>query len=120
MVTFTDSIKTCLVEKYATFSGRAPRSEFWWFQLFAAISLNILIMIAPFVWSIAAIGFFIPSLACGMRRLHDSDRSGWYLLLILVPLLGIILLIFFILRGTDGDNRFGADPLAPQTDGAPK
>ncbi|MBY0511618.1 MAG: DUF805 domain-containing protein [Rhodospirillaceae bacterium] len=81
-VNLNDAIQSCF-RSCASFSGRAPRSAFW------------------------------SSPAVGARRLHDSDRSGWWQLLILVPFIGwIIVLIWFVLRGTLGGNRFGPDPLA--------
>jgi uncharacterized membrane protein YhaH (DUF805 family) len=103
---------------YATFSGRASRSEFWWFFLF-----SFLVNIAGSVLDTAtggaglinlavALGLFLPSLAMAVRRLHDTDRSGWWYLIIFIPLVGlIVLLVWFVTRGTAGANRFGPDPL---------
>lgn len=60
-----------------------------------------------------ALGLFLPALSVAVRRLHDLDRTGWWYLIILVPLIGlIVLLVFFVTRGTSGPNRFGPDPLA--------
>ena len=108
---FVTAVKTCLT-KYVDFQGRARRSEYWWFFLFnfgaglvtALISdgLNIL-------WSLAML---LPSLAVAVRRLHDRDMTGWWVLLALVPFVGMIaLLIILALRGTEGANRFGPDPI---------
>ena len=123
---FAEAIQS-VFRQYAGFSGRAPRSEYWWFYLFAVLlfSASILVDIAitggleegdiPFVTSILALGILLPSLALAIRRLHDTDRSGWWYLIGLVPLVGgIILLVFFVTRGTDGPNRFGPDPVARQ------
>jgi uncharacterized membrane protein YhaH (DUF805 family) len=61
------------------------------------------------------LGLLLPSLAAGVRRLHDTDRSGWWLLIALVPLVGaIVLLVFWVLEGTRGDNRFGPDPYSAE------
>jgi uncharacterized membrane protein YhaH (DUF805 family) len=99
---------------YANFNGRAARSEYWWFVLFSFLVSAVLTLIdgsglLSGIWSLIVL---LPSLAVGARRLHDTDRSGWWLLIMLVPLIGFIVLIwFFVTRGNDGPNRFGADPL---------
>ena len=100
---------------YATFSGRARRSEYWWFFLFNLIVAVLLALVmggnnlANSLWSLATL---LPSLAVGARRLHDIDRAGWWLLVGFVPVLGWLLLIYwFATKGTLGPNRFGADPL---------
>ncbi len=108
---FQDAIKTCF-KKYADFSGRAMRSEYWWFALFSMITSFILLMIDPSetLYLIFSLAVLLPSLAVGARRLHDIDRSGWWLLLSLVPLVGIIVLIvWFCTKGTPGTNRFGPE-----------
>jgi len=98
--------------KYATFEGRARRSEYWWFALFSFIIALILNFIGPVlggIWSLVAL---LPSLAVGARRLHDIDRSGWWLLIGFIPLIGlIVLIVFFVKPGQTGANRFGANPL---------
>ena len=110
---------------YVGFSGRARRSEFWYWSLFAFL-LSIVAgfidaAIAPGneygpVTAIMGLALFLPGLAVSIRRLHDLGRSGWYFLLILIPLIGaIILLIWFCLRGTVGPNQYGPDPLQPVT-----
>jgi uncharacterized membrane protein YhaH (DUF805 family) len=120
------AVNTALTQKYATFSGRAARSELWWFALFSVmvcIVLNIIdgaifgtatngIGILGLVWALAVI---VPSIAVAVRRLHDLDKSGWWYLLIFIPLIGVLVLIyFFVQRGTAGAKQFGADPLAGQ------
>ncbi len=106
--------------KYATFQGRACRSEYWYFYLFDVIVFLIagIVDLAIFgydvnvVSSIWALATFIPAIAVAVRRLHDIDRTGWWLLLHFVPLIGlIILLVWFCTRGTAGPNRFGENPL---------
>ena len=117
-MTFIEAIQTCLT-KYVTFSGRASRSEFWWFVLFsfaASIALSIIDVAILGGYSILStifsLAILLPSISVAVRRLHDTDRVGWWYWIVLIPLIGIIVLIvFFAQKGTDGDNRFGADPL---------
>ncbi len=112
----------CL-KQYADFKGRARRKEFWFFQLFCFLFgiglLAVLFLVgmkpeaAEGVLNVLGIALLLPSLAVMVRRLHDTDRSGWWALLCLVPLLGgLVLLIFACLEGTRGSNRFGPDPKA--------
>nr|WP_264185535.1 DUF805 domain-containing protein [Roseicella aerolata] len=118
-VGFQDAVATCF-RKYADFTGRARRSEYWWFFLF-----NLLMQIATglvdavlfgaegqgLINLLYGLGVLLPGIAVGARRLHDIDRSGWWLLLIFVPLVGfILLLVWFIRPGDAGPNRFGPDP----------
>lgn len=115
---FTTAVRTCL-QKYANFTGRARRSEYWWFVLF-----NILVAVvagivdgalfgAQVLGTIVALALLIPGIAVGVRRLHDLDKSGWWMLLVLIPLIGaLVLIFFFVQKGTDGANRFGPDPVA--------
>jgi uncharacterized membrane protein YhaH (DUF805 family) len=121
-VSFTESIKTCF-QKYIDFNGRASRSEYWWFFLFSfivSVALSIVAMVAFFLtfleW-IFALVILLPSLAVTVRRLHDTNRPAWWLLL-LVPPVGFIgwipLLIFCVLPGTPGANRYGSGLLQPQ------
>lgn len=111
------------LKKYATFSGRARRKEYWFFFLgyvvlyFIAAILDGM-MSGPnpedvsFIFTtVVALALFLPNLAVSVRRLHDTDRSGWWVLLGLIPLLGgLVLLVFFCLEGTQGENSFGYDP----------
>lgn len=112
------AVRTCL-QKYATFSGRARRAEFWWWALailLASLALNLADWLlfgshAQPLSSLFSLAVLLPNLAVGARRLHDTDRSGWWLLIGLVPLIGlIVLLVFFVQDGTVGPNRHGADP----------
>ena len=122
-MTFMESVRTCLKENYCNFEGRAPRSEYWWFALFAVL-LGIVTSIIDgilgtvtangigLISSIASLALIIPSIAVAVRRLHDTDRSGWFYLLNFIPIIGwIVLIIFFVQQGTNGRNRFGDDPL---------
>ncbi|GAA5078006.1 DUF805 domain-containing protein [Roseibacterium beibuensis] len=122
---FMTAVKTVL-GKYATFSGRAQRSEFWWFYLFSLIVSAVLQMVDRALFGtlvggqdvdilapLFRLAILLPGLAVGARRLHDTDRSGWWLLIALIPIVGfLVLLYFFVQRGTAGPNQHGADPLA--------
>ncbi len=114
-----------VLKKYTVFSGRARRKEFWMFFLFSAIISIILAVIDEFMgWQFEMggdiIGFLstlyylavvVPYLAVIFRRLHDTERSGWWILIAFIPLVGVlILLVFLILQGTRGENRYGPDP----------
>ena len=117
---------TLPLKRYAEFTGRSPRKEYWMFVLLSIgiyLIASILDGIAGMngmiagtygpITALVALGLFVPTLAVNIRRLHDSDRSGWWLLLGLVPMVGgIIVLVFMVLEGTRGANRFGADPKA--------
>lgn len=123
---FGQAVATCL-QKYAVFSGRARRSEYWYFVLaytivgFVAGVLDGVIAPHQEMGPASLIAFFglvLPSWAALVRRLHDTDRSGWWSLMMFVPLVGLIVMIIFaIQKGTAGPNRFGPDPLVP-LDGA--
>ena len=133
---FGQAVRTCL-GKYGTFSGRASRSEFWWFYLFTVIvsgipiflggiflgissgssadgsagGVTLLIAVLLYIVGVlASLAFLVPSIAVGCRRLHDRGTSGWLQLLLLVPCANIVLLIFWILAGTEGDNIYGPKP----------
>lgn len=118
--TFMGAVKTCF-SKYATFEGRARRPEFWWFALFtfAGSMVTSFLDVAIFgaasdaglLSALFSLAMLIPSIAVGVRRLHDTDRVGWWYLMVFIPLIGfIVLLVFFIQRGTEGPNRFGPEP----------
>ena len=106
--------------QYADFSGRARRSEYWYFLLFSLIICIGLALIdrllnfsAGILSSIFVLVTLIPSIAVGVRRLHDTDRSGWWMLICLVPLIGgIVLLVFCVQDSQTGSNRFGENPKA--------
>ena len=125
---FQSAIKSVL-SKYATFSGRASRGEYWWWVL-ALVLLNIALQIVDGAVVAPLLGFeafdddagnplgmlgalllLLPNLAVSVRRLHDTDRNGWWILLGMIPLVGtLVLLFFFIQPGTDSENRFGDRP----------
>jgi uncharacterized membrane protein YhaH (DUF805 family) len=106
---------------YVTFSGRAQRSAYWWWTLFTVVlQVGADLAISETLGSILAVVLLLPSIAVGMRRLHDLDRSGWWILLWFVPIVGWIVLIYWACcKGTEGPNRFGPDPLAMAPDTAP-
>ena len=106
-MTFSAAVATCM-RKYVTFSGRAPRSEFWWFQLFQLIVIACLAAAVESLVPIAQLALFLPGLAVCCRRLHDTGRTGWWLLLLLVPVVGWIILLVFMLESTKSEgDRFG-------------
>lgn len=90
--------------KYAEFSGRARRSEYWYFVLFQILLSAALTLVAYMVpalailGSIASLALFIPSLAVQVRRLHDIGKSGWYIFIVFIPLVGVILLLIWLCR----------------------
>lgn len=117
---FSDAVRSAF-NKYATFEGRAARSEYWWFGLFVVIGTIILEIIdaALFHKAMGQIGILsgifslavlLPALAVAVRRLHDLGRTGWWLLIGLTGIGALVLLYWYVTRGTAGPNDFGADP----------
>jgi uncharacterized membrane protein YhaH (DUF805 family) len=111
------------LKKYAVFAGRARRKEFWFFTLFNVLIAVTLAMIDMYTGTfdeevglgllsgLYALAMIVPSIAVTVRRLHDTDRSGWWYLLVFVPLIGgLVILVFMFLDGTPGSNRFGPNP----------
>jgi uncharacterized membrane protein YhaH (DUF805 family) len=125
------------LKRYADFSGRSRRKEFWMFTLFVAIVYTVLVIVmgagigagtdsetgeigmfgslfagtGGLLLLLFALAIFIPSLAVQVRRLHDQDKSGWWVLLNFIPYIGaIVILVMMCLDGTRGPNRFGPDP----------
>ena len=109
---FVESIQTCY-KRFFDFSGRASKSEFWWFQLYAII-IYVLVFVFQgdlvLVLSIIAIANIIPVYASGVRRLHDTNKSGWFILISIIPIIGLIVIFLLIADGTKGKNRFGPKP----------
>lgn len=113
------------LNKYAVFTGRARRTEYWMFTLFnVLIAFGLLIIdqvsglnkatkgFSP-LYSIYSLGMFIPSLAVSVRRLHDTNHRGWWILIGVIPILGwILLLVWFVTDGDSGRNEYGQDPKA--------
>jgi uncharacterized membrane protein YhaH (DUF805 family) len=125
-MTFSQAVSSVLLNKYATFSGRARRSEYWWWYLFVTIVFvvaGILDRAVGFTYSdttvgggwiatIAGIVFLIPNLAVAVRRLHDTGRTGWWLLIGLVPVIGFFVLLYFFVLDSENDNQYGPYPKA--------
>jgi len=113
-MTFGESVSTCL-KKYFVFQGRASRSEYWWFQLIVSPSYFISTILENEIgYLFLGITLFtlIPAISAGVRRLHDTNRSGFFLLISFIPFIGGLVLLFFLIpEGTKGKNRFGPDPL---------
>lgn len=119
------------LKKYATFSGRASRAEYWWFVLFnllfgiAVAVLDVLLGTVTdngtgVLGTLYTLAVLLPGIAVAVRRLHDTDRSGWFILLAFVPLANIALLAFLLEDGTSGPNRYGPDPKGrPSAAGSP-
>ncbi len=122
---FADAIKSGF-SNYVNFSGRACRSEYWYWVLFVIIGEIVTRIIDygigyPITYFLFSLAVIIPGIAIGVRRLHDLDRTGWWLFLGLIPLVGaIILIVWFCTQGTQGANRFGQDPLAGATPPIPR
>ncbi|MCX7035314.1 MAG: DUF805 domain-containing protein [Proteobacteria bacterium] len=112
-----------VIAKYATFRGRARRREYWRYILYYVIAFVALVLVdmltgtfnmesqLGFLSGLFLLFMLIPSVAVAVRRLHDTERSGWWVLLALLPLIGqLVLLFFFIQEGDEGDNAYGPDP----------
>ena len=121
---FATAVKTCF-SKYASFEGRAIRSEYWFFilatfivsviiQALAAATGSGLVALLGTLWSLAV---FLPSLAAMVRRLHDVDRSGWWWLIALTGIGAIVLIVWLAQAGTPGPNRFGPQAYGTQAMG---
>ena len=125
MMGFTDAVRNALMNNYVNFNGRASRSEYWWFFLFTmilqfiALPIDIVVlgydMMDPgaiqIVGTIAGLALFLPALCVLVRRLHDLGKSGWWILIAFIPLLGIIvLLVFMVTEGEQLPNQYGEVP----------
>lgn len=120
------------LRRYAEFSGRSRRKEFWFFVLFVLIGVILLGIIEGALGMAGMVGgvygplttlfylaILIPYVAVIVRRLHDQDKSGWWALLGLVPIANLVLLVFMFLDGTNGPNQYGPDPKAGERGAAP-
>jgi uncharacterized membrane protein YhaH (DUF805 family) len=98
---------------YVNFRGRALRSQYWWWTLFVsvvAIIANVIQNATNIDWlfAVVALALFLPGLSVAIRRLHDTNRRGWWILIGLIPIVGwIILFIWYVSKGTEGDNNYG-------------
>ena len=106
-----------VLKKYAVFSGRARRAEYWYFLLFNLIVVIVLSIIDaaagtnPLLTGIYTLAVLLPSIGVAIRRLHDTGRSGWWILIALIPLIGaIVLLVFYVQDSEGGVNVYGPNP----------
>lgn len=119
---FMTAVRTCL-SKYVDFSGRARRSEYWFFALFGflvGIVTSVIDMVlgtdydgstsGGLVNTVVSLALFLPSLAVGVRRLHDTDRSGWWILIGIIPIIGWILLLVWFCTDSKPSNQYGPSP----------
>jgi uncharacterized membrane protein YhaH (DUF805 family) len=114
---------TDVIKKYAVFNGRAARPEFWWFALCNAIVFAVIYIVVGIIAGrstgqaisdLYLLAVFLPSLGVAIRRLHDTDRSGWWYLLVFIPIIGgIVLLVFMVLASDPGPNKYGPNPQNP-------
>jgi len=120
---FQEAISSGL-SRYIDFNTRSSRSEYWYWVLFVVILSIVAGIIDSLLFSadsmgllrgLVTLGLLIPGIAIGVRRLHDIDRSGWWYLIVFVPLIGALVLIYwFVQPGSPGDNEFGGNPLGGQ------
>jgi uncharacterized membrane protein YhaH (DUF805 family) len=115
-LTFSDAIRSGF-EHYTDFDGRASRAAYWWWFLFALLAsvaagiLDAALDTAPLLRVLVGLALFLPGLSVAIRRLHDTDRSGWWVLIGLIPIIGwIVLLIWYLQQGDATENRFGPPP----------
>lgn len=102
-------------KKYAVFEGRARRKEYWYFVLFNLFLATALAFVSEPLYAIYVFAAFIPGITVGVRRLHDIGKSGWWLLIALIPLIGTILLILDLAKDSQpGDNQYGPNPKEPR------
>lgn len=108
-----------VLRKYTLFTGRSRRSEYWYFMLFNVLVAVVLWFVDSVLRNIVGFGMFgmlyslavlLPGIAVSIRRLHDTDRSGWWLLLAFVPIVGLVLIWFMAQDGEAGTNRYGQNP----------
>lgn len=114
-MSFTDAVSTVLTKKYADFSGRARRSEFWWFFLLSVVVLVLayslsLALETIIPYAVAALALLVPTLAAQVRRLHDTGRTGWLVLIGLIPFAGFLLLFWYAGDSEPGANAYGPSP----------
>jgi uncharacterized membrane protein YhaH (DUF805 family) len=122
-MTFSEAVSSGF-DHYVKFDGRASRPAFWWWTLFAflvGIAANIIdaVIGSPIISSLVGLALLLPGLSVSIRRLHDTNRTGWWVLISLIPLIGLIVLIVFWVQESDaGENQYGPPP-APTAAPAP-
>jgi uncharacterized membrane protein YhaH (DUF805 family) len=100
------AVKTCF-SKYADFSGRAARPEFWYFALFQLVVLVVIGIVSQMLQGLASLAMLLPALAVGARRLHDIGKSAWFLLVGLIPFIGWLIMIYWFVQPSVATNEFG-------------
>lgn len=107
---FKTAVITCLT-KYVDFTGRASKAEFWWFFLFQIVVSVVLSMVLSLIGTISALALLLPGLGAGVRRLHDIGKSGWWILVGLIPIVGWLIAIYWAIQPSQPDsNNWGAPP----------
>lgn len=106
-MTFVESVQTCF-KKYAEFNGRASKSEYWWWILFVIVASLAGQMLGDVAGGLVSLATLLPSIAVAARRLHDIDKSGWWQLVYIIPLLGWGLMIYWCVQNPLEPNRFSA------------
>jgi uncharacterized membrane protein YhaH (DUF805 family) len=127
-MSFQDAVRICLTRKYADFRGRARRSEYWFFILFTVIvSVAGSVLDSVFdirsasystgpIQGILQLALFVPTIAVAARRLHDTGRSGWWQLITVIPVIGWIILIVFLVQDSQPANQHGPNPKTDATE----
>ncbi len=118
-MSFTEAVKSGF-DHYTKFDGRASRPAFWWWVLFGILVAIVVSFIDSVIFGttilsfIVSLGLILPNLSVAIRRLHDTNRTGWWILIGFVPLIGfIVLLIFYLQQSDPGDNDYGPPMAAP-------
>ncbi|KKD09338.1 DUF805 domain-containing protein [Streptomyces sp. WM6386] len=116
-MSFTDAVHTCLTAKYATFTGRARRAEYWWYSVLYVIATLVIVgtslAIEVPLLNLLLLPFIVPMLTVSVRRLHDTGKSGRRMLIALIPVAGpVIYLVAMTVDGTPGANQYGPSPKA--------
>ena len=106
---FVESVSAAL-KGYVKFSGRSGRAEYWWFFLFWLLALLVVGVISETLGTLVALALLLPNLAVSVRRLHDIGKSGWFYLVNLIPLIGVLIVFYWAVQPSDGDNEYGAAP----------
>lgn len=107
---FKQAVTVCL-RKYADFNGRAGRSEYWWFVLFCVgVYMVIALVLGDILGVLVNLALLLPSLAAGARRLHDTGKSGWFQLVWLIPFIGWLVMIYWLVQPSVGPNAYGEAP----------
>lgn len=112
---FVESVKSCF-SRYAGFSGRASRSEYWWWTLFVVLATLATAFVSDVLSGLVSLATLVPFLAVAARRLHDIGKSGWWQLVGFIPLLGWIVMIYWAVQPSEGPNAYGNGPATSAAD----